>query len=128
MKKVLIAVDVSGSMGGPVADTEGCLTERITNLLRAIHKGATCILFDHLIVSTLSPKDTFKFPDAGGGTDIQCVIDYIKKSKKTFDDVYIITDGMFPIAKLPNKRKYHFILTMKDCARLRDYYPNVTVF
>lgn len=127
MKKTLIAVDVSGSMGGPVADGPGGLTERITNLLRALHKSATCVLFDQAIVTVLKPKDSFKFPEARGGTDIQCVVDYVKKSKGKFDRVFIITDGMFLTEDLPNKKKYHIILTSKDCAHLCDY-PNVTVF
>jgi len=122
MKKILIAVDVSGSMEGSVA-------ERITNLLRALHKGATCVLFDQAIVTVLKPKDSFKFPVAGGGTDIQCVVDYVKKSKIKFDRVFIITDGMFLMEDIPNKKKYHIILTRNDCAYAYLYdYPNVTVF
>jgi len=105
--KILIAVDSSGSMG----------SDQLADGFAIIN--ATCkqahvsfMIFDTAILSVENDMKRAKqnFEVKGrGGTDFQCVTDYVNEHK--FDGVVIFTDGIAPAPTRPNKTKVLWLLS-----------------
>jgi len=108
--KILFAVDSSGSM------TEDQLADGFA-IINAACKEAkiSYLIFDTAIgdiqTDMRKVKQSFKV-DKRGGTDFQCVVDYVNVNK--YDGLVIFTDGYANAPEKPFKTKTLWLLTNKE--------------
>lgn len=110
---LLIALDVSGS----VSDDD--INIALGSMRRIFQTGITkldFICWDTVIHGEPQEikKNTTKFNIEGrGGTDVQCVIDFMNNTQ-SYDGVIIITDGCFAEPTKVNFNKVMFLLNNKE--------------
>lgn len=99
----IIAIDVSGSVDSERVEGYLSLAEKLARGLGA-HE-AVYILFDSdIVISQVAALGKCTFPERipmGGGTDPQCVFDYIERALAAPANLFVVSDLEF--AKYPER-------------------------
>ena len=96
--RIVIAIDTSGSIGGRILDTFLSETNALCQVVKP--EAVDLIYWDHNVAGHEVYEDgtydglvTSTKPRGGGGTDPQCVVDYLKEKGIRPECVVVLTDG-----------------------------------
>lgn len=100
-KKILIGVDISGSMSSPVGGMQmsaSQIAQVLANVMLKSEKNAEMVWFDTQIVPTRlgrrsSIQEVLRNSPNGGGTDCAQPIVYAANSLESYDAILILTDN-----------------------------------
>ncbi|MCQ2211481.1 MAG: VWA-like domain-containing protein [Paludibacteraceae bacterium] len=99
--RLLVAIDTSGSVAS--LSLAGFFSV-INHMFRFGIETIDVVQFDHGIqteITSIQKANPEVSVVGRGGTDFQCVVDMVAKSKQTYDGLLFFTDGYAPVPKIP---------------------------
>jgi predicted metal-dependent peptidase len=96
--RIVIAVDTSGSIGGPelakfLSEVQGICMNTMPEKVDLIYWDSEVAAHEMYVQEKLSTLASSTKPAGGGGTDVTCVSKYLKDNQIKPECVIVLTDG-----------------------------------